>query len=199
MVCDILPKNSEKCHHNIERRNLYLKYKEISELWGNIQIEEEGFWLQSRKEKRYLVMYQIFPVVLLEEDIEKEEQYLQKYKAFLKECEFPFQIMMQNQKLDTQTYLEKIASNSEMKHIKQRNMVEAYIKDFKEKLEREPIYEVKYYLIFSLHDKKIEKINQREHTLEKMKQLGCQIEKIKDKSSITNLLYHMLHLQKGSD
>lgn len=118
----------------------------IQEWLPIIQILENG--IIKLKENRYIKIIKIIPVNYnLKSDLEKEA-ILNSYKTFLKTCNFDMQLIIQSNKEDLSTHIEKIKKQNQKE--KNKNILllsENYIEFIQRKNQEQHSSSKKFYII----------------------------------------------------
>ena len=167
------------------------KYKEIRSLYRIEEIKDEGIIVQINKKLERVHIYEIEPLLFLDLSIDMQLNIINIYNQFLRQTDFKIQILVSNRKLNIDEYVNNYLENNYKIDDSVFNM---YIKDIKEKLKIENIYETKYYIIFSENFKESSKKDEYEKVIYKLEEVGCKIKKINNIKEYEKILYK--HLNK---
>ena len=134
------------------------KYKDIEELFKIEAVKDEYILTRINKNIERVYLYRIEPVLFL--DLSESIQYniIEVYTQLLRECNFKIQIVISNERLDIDNYIERYYSYKEIIPL---DIYIKYIEDIKQKLEIEDVYETKILIVISENSK--EKINVDEY------------------------------------
>ena len=117
-----------------------------------------------------------------------------------REIEFDLQIIISNRRLDVEQYLSKYFSMPfHVKNVILQKIYRHYLSDMRQKLLEENIYEAKYYIVVTLlpHQDIIEV----DRVLEKLRKIGCPIQRVQEASVMEQILYESMHksYQEGGE
>ena len=112
------------------------------------------------------------------------------YNQFLRLCNFNFEILILNKRLDIEKYIKEYYFNyskiSEDIYLK-------YIQDISNKLRQEDMYETKMYIIVSDNFKVKSSIGDYEKVIYRLDEIGCKVRKINTKKEYEELLYKCIN------
>ncbi len=112
------------------------------------------------------------------------------YNQFLRLCNFNFEILILNKRLDIEKYIKEYYLNyskiSEDIYLK-------YIQDISNKLRQEDMYETKMYIIVSDNFKVKSSIGDYEKVIYRLDEIGCKVRKINTKKEYEELLYKCIN------
>lgn len=169
------------------------KYKDITKLYNILDILDEYILINYKGNVEKIYMYKIEPIVMLGLSKIEQENILTIFKELLKQVNFDFQILMLNSKLNIEKYINNLISQTNISKLENINLKNNYIKDIKEKLIKEKIYETDYYIIISItYDTSIE-IKDVDNVINKLKKIGCDVKKVKGKNNLEKLMYRCIN------
>lgn len=167
------------------------KYKEIADIYPIKSINDECIIIQNKKEWVKIVIFEIIPVSLLHLTDEVKKNIETIYEEFLRRCHYSMHWIVKNQKFNVDKYLEDYHIEEKSSNNFKSRLKEIYLREMKEKLEKENIYETFFYLLIPCKiDEPISKILQ---IVEKLDELGCQINLLQGKIKIQQFLYENIH------
>lgn len=167
------------------------KYKDIKELFKIEKIQNEYILAKLNKNSERIFIYKIKPVLFLDLSDNVQKNIIEVYRQFLSECKFKIQILISNNKLDVNKYVDEfLCSNDKL----QAEIFEEYIADMKNKLIDENIYETSILVIVSENSKESTNVQEYDRVIYKLEDIGCRVSKIDNKNEIEKILYK--HLNK---
>lgn len=169
------------------------KYKDITKLYNIKSIEDEYIFVNYKGLDTKIYIYKIEPIVMLGLSEEEKENILMVYKELLRQVNFDFQILMINSKLNIDKYIQNIISRTNISKIENIELKNKYIKDIKEKLIKENIYEKDYYIIISISYNTCCNISSIDNVIKKLNKIGCTTKKVSGKNNLKKLLYKCIN------
>lgn len=120
------------------------------------------------------------PIINISQDIQNNIS--NTYTTFLREINVDFQVLVINKKISLNNFFN--SKNSSINN-------EKYLHDMRVKIRDDKIFYAKYYLIVAL--KKQEQIEDIDKIIYILKNCGCDVTRIKDKTKIENFLYECIN------
>ena len=77
---------------------MYIKYKNIDELYNIKDVTDEYILVKRNKSQERIYIFKVKPLVLLDMSVETKQDIINIYMQFLKELTLPFEICISNKK-----------------------------------------------------------------------------------------------------
>ena len=167
-------------------------YKNIFELYNIQKINDECIEICINRIKKKVYIYEILPITILNISDEIVSNIISIYTEFLRELETEFQILISNQKLDVEKYIQDFMQFIDI----DKDMSEIYaeyIEDIRKKLYDEQLYNTKYYIVTYIKNTSIKKEKDIIATLYKLKQLGCNVNRIEGRNNLLKIMYSSIN------
>ncbi len=169
-----------------------LKYKDIKTLYQIVDINEEYIVTMYDNILTRVYIYEITPVVLFDINEERKNNILNKYKEILKQINFDFEVLMINQKFDIDKYINKLKNNS-LVNEKNKSIYFEYVKELKEKILNENIYETIYYIVVSFANINNLNVESVDKIIKKFADIGCNVTRISGKDNLVKILNNTIN------
>lgn len=169
------------------------KYKDITKLYNIKCIDEEYILVNYKGLDTKVYIYKIQPIVMLGLSENEKENILTVYKELLRQVSFDFQILILNSKLDVDSYINTYIYQNDFSQIENMQLKNKYIQDIKEKLIKENIYEIDYYIVISVVYNMNININSIDNVIKKLDKVGCVTTKVCGKKKLRDLLYKCIN------
>lgn len=167
------------------------KYREIRELFKIEKVTNEYILTKINKNYERVYVYKVEPLLFLDVSETVQRNIIDLYHQFLRECKFKIQIIISNNRLNVEKYIEKYFSYNENIPL---DIYEDYINDIKEKIDVENIYETRILLIISENSKEKNNVEEYDRVIYKLEEIGCKVNRICSKNELEQILYK--HLNK---
>lgn len=171
------------------------KYKDIEKIFNIDYIDDNYIAINYNGVTKRVYIYEIFPITLINRNNEIMEKIAYKYKEFLRLIDFDFQILIKNVKFNVDNYIRNLTKSLKNNNIKNSEVFKRYIENLRESLNKEKIYDTKYYYVVTDSGKHgfIENVD---NTLKKLELLGCSVIKVRNKNEIGKILNYFINKEK---
>ena len=149
--------------------------------------------LREKEKTKQIYIYEIEPVTFLNFSIDVQSNILNLYSEFLREFNFEFQIFISNKKINTKKYIENIEKNMRSGNNLFTELKKKYVSNIYNQLEKECIYNTKYYIVVSLDSDSNIDINSLDALIQKLNLIGCNTKRIESKNELKYLLYECIN------
>lgn len=168
------------------------KYADISKLYNISGIYDTYICIKESNKKKYIHIYNIKPVVILNSSKIDMQKIIQNYSEFLRSVNYNFQIFIENEEININSYFSNIniEENSNKKSI-----IEVYKKEFEKLLVKNSIYVSNYYIIVSLYEKESEA--ELNHLINNLNETGVTVEKLMKEEILEKFIYSKINMEKG--
>lgn len=167
------------------------KYKDIEELFKIEAVKDEYILTRINKNIERVYLYRIEPVLFLDLSESIQYNFIEVYTQLLRECNFKIQIVISNERLDIDNYIERYYSYKEIIPL---DIYIKYIEDIKQKLEIEDVYETKILIVISENSKEKINVDEYDRVVYKLEEIGCKVIRVHGRYEFEKILYK--HLNK---
>lgn len=160
------------------------KFKDIKEVYNIVAVKDDSIVIKENNYMYNVYIYEVIPIILLDLSDDTKEILISKYKEFLRQVNFDFQVLIMNRKYNTKKYFDSLRTDN----INNSQLYNNYILDMENKLNNENIFETYFYIIVSLkHDDYIKGDNV-DNSVKILNKIGCNVERIKNRKRLIDIL-----------
>lgn len=166
------------------------KYKNIEELYRLRDITKTNVVSGDKKSLSSSIIFEIKDAVFLNIDENTSDFIFYNFKEFLTSINFEFKIIIRNEKLDIDKYIENMIKMVD-DEIKNSEIFEEFIDETIENLKKENLYQKKVYIVIKsdVNEKGVENV---ENLLKKLVEIGCTVIRI-DNERIKEVLFESMN------
>lgn len=167
-----------------------IKYKNIDELYELRDITNTNVISGGKKGLSSSIIFEVKDAVFLNIDENTSDFIFYNFKEFLTGINFEYKIIIRNEKLDIDKYIENMVKMVD-DEIKNSEIFEEFIDETVENLKKENLYQKKVYLVIKndINEKGVENV---ENLLKKLVEIGCTIIRI-DNERIKGVLFESMN------
>lgn len=159
-----------------------MKLGDITSIYNMSSIKDK-YIIDKNNNKIYI--FEIMPVVIYEDE-NFINQIILKYKEFLKQFDYNFQIIIKNKEINLSEYIKEDIEVDLLEEHKE------YYLSLDEFLSNNKIYTQKIYFIVSLANDNMD-LNKVINKVKKLEDLGCKVSMINSKEKLQNIMYKFLN------
>lgn len=160
----------------------FKRFADIESVYNIIDIKDEYILSKEGDKLNRIYIYEIDPIPIINISQDIQNNISNTYTTFLREINVDFQVLVINKKISLNNFFN--SKNSSINN-------EKYLYDMRVKIRDDKIFYAKYYLIVAL--KKQEQIEDIDKIIYILKNCGCDVARIKDKTKIENFLYECIN------
>lgn len=166
------------------------KYKNIEELYRLRDITKTNVISGDKKSLSSSIIFEVKDAVFLNIDENTSDFIFYNFKEFLTSINFEFKIIIRNEKLDIDKYIENMIKMVD-DEIKNSEIFEEFIDETIENLKKENLYQKKVYIVIKsdVNEKGVENV---ENLLKKLVEIGCTVIRI-DNERIKEVLFESMN------
>ncbi len=168
------------------------KYKDIKNIYNLIDINDSCIVSNVGKNKFHTFVYEVKDAVFLQISDDIKNKVFRIYKEFLKEINFDFKIVIKNERIDIDKYIDNIDSKTSIE-VKNSSLYYEFITDLRKKLQKENLYERRCFIILSFCDEFKTDVDNVENLIQKLREIGCDVDKVYGKEEIEKIVFEFVN------